>query len=56
MGPMEEDELKAALAENVASLKEIDEALATSPTDKDLIQVGICLSDVGVACVFSGTR
>ncbi len=47
---MEEDDLREALAENAASLKEIDEALATSPTDEDLIQVGVRLPDVGHAC------
>ena len=39
---MKEDDLNAAFAENLASLKEIDEALAESPTDEDLIQVGVC--------------
>ena len=35
-----EDDLNVAFAGNVASLKEIDEALAESPMDEELIQVG----------------
>jgi len=40
---VKEDDLQEAIAENAASLAEIDEALISAPADGDLLQVNVRL-------------